>query len=272
MNILVTLDQGYLKPLSVMLKSLAIAHPDTPLRIFVMNKALTARHFSQIEQAVAEPRLTLVDVKVDDALLADAPVTDRYPKEMYYRIFAAHYLPAGLDRILYLDPDLVVLHSLETLYATEMETSYFAAASHVRRTLEKLNGLRLKADPSGPYINSGVMLLNLSLLRSRQNLAEVFEYIRQNSAKLLLPDQDVISALYGEHILSIDPFYYNMTERLLWLAALESQPGPDFDWVQKNSCIIHYCGRNKPWKPHYIGKLDKFYFHYAAMLKPEIFP
>ena len=26
-----------------------------------------------------------------------------------------------------------------------------------------------------------------------------------------------------------------------------------------HTVIIHYCGRLKPWKPHYVGVLDVFY-------------
>ena len=31
------------------------------------------------------------------------------------------------------------------------------------------------------------------------------------------------------------------------------------DWVRTNSMIIHYCGRNKPWKENYTGQLNVFY-------------
>jgi lipopolysaccharide biosynthesis glycosyltransferase len=31
------------------------------------------------------------------------------------------------------------------------------------------------------------------------------------------------------------------------------------DWVRKHSVIIHYCGRNKPWKENYMGVLNVFY-------------
>ena len=38
------------------------------------------------------------------------------------------------------------------------------------------------------------------------------------------------------------------------------------DWVRGNSNIIHYCGRNKPWKQGYIGKLDVFWNETAAKI------
>lgn len=268
MNLLVTLDQGYLHPLTVMLKSLSVTHPEEPLDVYVMNKALLPEHFDSIRRQLNHPLLRLIDVKVCEEQLADAPVTNRYPIEMYYRIFAARYLPDTLDRVLYLDPDLVVRGSLTELYQTSMGYAFFAAASHVPKSLERLNSLRLHSRSDGPYINSGVMLLNLERLRREQDMEQVFRYIEENKAALFLPDQDVISALYGDRILPLDPWIYNMTERLLAAAVLRPQLAIDLDWVSAHSRIIHYCGRNKPWKEHYVGRLDRFYLEYEAMLPP----
>ena len=43
--------------------------------------------------------------------------------------------------------------------------------------------------------------------------------------------------------------------------------GIDLEWVRKNTVIIHYCGRNKPWKKNYIGQLGVFYQQYRAELE-----
>ena len=186
---------------------------------------------------------------------------------MYYRIFAAKYLPPTLDRILYLDPDLVVLKPLSSLYALPLNGYFFAAATHVRKVLRKLNGLRLGAgfDEAGPYINSGVMLMNLSRLRAEQDTDAVFEYIRRHKNTLLLPDQDIISGLYADRIFPIDARIYNMTERLLIFG---NRDGLTPEWVAQNSAIVHYCGRNKPWKDRYNGRLGVFYERAAAAARP----
>ena len=53
---------------------------------------------------------------------------------------------------------------------------------------------------------------------------------------------------------------YNLSDRILALhnAQLLAEP-VDLDWVRAHTVIIHYCGRLKPWKPHYVGVLDVFY-------------
>ena len=120
-------------------------------------------------------------------------------------------------------------------------------------------------EENSPYINSGVMLMNLSLVREKQDMSDVFEFIKNNKQRLILPDQDIISALYGPMIFPLNPYKYNMTERLLFRGGIGNNI--DCDWVEKNSVIIHYLGRNKPWKEHYIGKMRKYYTDIAEKIQ-----
>lgn len=257
MNILVTLDENYIAYLNVMLSSLLRSNPDEQFSVYLLHSAVR-------EQALVKTRRILGDrgeltaIQVSDAGLENAPTTSRYPFEIYYRIFAARYLPQHLDRVLYLDPDLIVNGSLKRLYTMHMRDYYFAAASHIGPVLQKLNEVRLDMKEESPYINSGVMLMNLEILRKEQRFQDVFEFIERKKSVLILPDQDIISSLYGDRIYTLNAFRYNMTEALYQRHAPFEQ---DFnlDWVRKHSLIIHYCGRNKPWKEPYLGKLDVFY-------------
>lgn len=263
-NILVTLDSNYLEQLAVMLWSFSVADPEAEIDVYVLNSTLTDADFARLSGWLHDRRVVCHDIKIDRSVLADAPITDRYPQEIYYRIFAARYLPRDLDRVLYLDPDIVILRPLRELYNMPLDGCYFAASTHVRnRMLTLFNRIRLGIrHREGKYINSGVMVINLALLRAEQDEKEVFDYIRRKKNVLLLPDQDVISAVYTERLAFFDPYIYNMTERML-------SPLPpkkiDLDWVRGNSAVVHYLGRNKPWKPGYHGTLGVLYrdFHRA---------
>lgn len=262
MNILVTLNRGYLGPLQVMLRSLVQHNSQYAPQLYILHSSLTDEDLSAIAALLPGGEQAVHAVFVEDALLADAPTSSRYPTEMYYRIFAARYLPQELERILYLDPDMVIRGDLWELYNTQLGDCYFAAASHVGQILQWVNAQRLQTEENAPYINSGVLLMNLPLLRREQDEQEVFSYIRDHRSQLLLPDQDIITALYSDRILPLNPYRYNMTERM-FLLHYKSTAWLDLDWVRNNSAIIHYCGRNKPWKEHYFGVFDTFY-HEAA--------
>ena len=62
MDILVTVDRNYLRPLSVMLKSLAVHHRHVPVRVFILHRSLLPEDLRALEQAVGEPELELVSL------------------------------------------------------------------------------------------------------------------------------------------------------------------------------------------------------------------
>lgn len=266
-NILVTLDQNYIPYFNVMLTSLLFSNPAERFSVYLLHDSLREEDMERTRRILGD-RGTLHLLRIEEDQLEGAPTTDRYPKEIYYRIFAAKYLPEELDRILYLDPDIIVNKSLRELYDMPMGTAFFAAASHIGNLLHFINEIRLDIDEEMPYINSGVMLINLRQLRKEQSYQEVFDYIDSHKGKLILPDQDIISGLYGDRIIPLDSYRYNMTERL-FLFHKQIGDRMNLDYVRRNTAIIHYCGKNKPWKSGYIGKLNRFYNETLARMNGD---
>ena len=267
MNILVTLDANYLFCLNTMLFSLLRSNPGRYFRVYLLQSSVEESQVVKTRQMLGS-RGELILIRADERGLEDAPTSARYPREIYYRIFAARYLPDSVDRVLYLDPDLIVNGSLERLYSLPMEDYYFAAASHVGELLSRFNQKRLDMGESDPYINSGVMLMNLERLRLEQDEGEAFRFMQEHRKALMLPDQDVISGLYGSRIYPLNPFRYNMTDRLFNRHA-PFEKALNLDWVRQNAVIIHYCGRNKPWKENYLGQLGVFYQETLAAMESK---
>ncbi len=206
-------------------------------------------------------------VDMDPTIFADFPESKRYPQQIYYRLAAPLLLPKELERILYLDVDLVVINSLKELYDSDFEGNYYIACSHTKEILTRINQLRLSASDEAPYVNTGVLLMNLQALRDQINLSSIKKYVEEKFYTLLLPDQDILTALYGDHIKLVDTMKYNLSDRLLILHnAKPGNPKLDEAWVRKNAVILHFCGKNKPWKDTYIGVLGSFYWE----LNPKV--
>lgn len=256
-NILVTLNEAYVPYLNVMLSSLIYNNQDCFFDIYLLHTSIHDKAMEKTRNIIGQAG-NLIMVEAHDIGLENAPTTTRYPTEIYYRIFAARYLPQTLDRILYLDPDIIVNGSIKEIYNMPMDSYYFAAASHIGGFMQKINEIRLDMEEESPYINSGVMMMNLKRLRDEQNFDDVFTFIEKRKNFLILPDQDIISSLYGSKIYALDSFRYNMTEKLFRTHSL-FEKDLNLEWVRKNSIIIHYCGRNKPWKNNYLGQLNVFY-------------
>ncbi|NYB75313.1 glycosyltransferase family 8 protein [Sedimentibacter hydroxybenzoicus DSM 7310] len=273
MNILVTLNSNYIEQLIVMLTSLIKSDDNEKFEVYIVHSSLDEDDLILIVNSVCIDRCKITDVKIPEGMFDEAPVTYRYPKEMYYRIFAAQYLPESVDRILYLDPDIVIINRISGLYNMDMGDNFFAAASHVSKSLKKINELRLDMPEDSTYINSGVMLLNLQELRKSQNIREVYDYIENKKAFFLLPDQDVINGVYADRTVHVDAMIYNLSDRYLYLYNANPKnisTKRDMRWIANNTSIIHYCGRNKPWKNNYKGELGVFYYYFENLVNRKI--
>lgn len=254
-----------------MLFSLLKANPTTRFSLYVLHTSLTDAHFAPLSR-VCPDRLRIYSIVIPEGFLSQAPTSGRYPVEMYYRIFAAQLLPESVDRILYLDPDLVILNPLDALYAIDFGENLFAAASHIspNSKLTLVNDLRLSMPQGSSYVNSGVMMMNIEALRREQSTEEVFDYIETHKLILMLPDQDVLNAVYATRILTVDHLRYNLSERNFQLYNLKSENWEHpltLSWVRQNTAIVHYCGRNKPWKSNYVGELNCFYLELEDQAK-----
>jgi len=265
-NILATLDKNYILPLQVMIISILKSNPESKISLYVAHSSLTDENFAEIRLADCNGNLEIFPITVDPNLLRDAPILKRLSKETYYRLIAADFLPENVDRILYLDPDISVINSLSELYNTDLGSNYIAAAGHFDKFLNCYNKNRLGIKHNKDYINAGVLLMDISALRKLNNTHEIFRYIEKNSSKLWLGDQDVVNSFYDGKILSLDTDKYNLDEKTF--KKHSKKKGIDINWVRKNSVIIHYDGKNKPWKEEpYEGPLGKeFFFQYHKEL------
>ena len=63
-----------------------------------------------------------------------------------------------------------------------------------------------------------------------------------------MPDQDILNALFSKQIKSIDEKFYNYDARRYRYYKLKTNRVWDMDHVIRNTVIIHFCGKRKPWK------------------------
>ena len=269
MNILLTINKKYVKLVNILLNSIQLSNKDTKFDVYILHRELDIEDKNIIESGLDLNKFNIKMIKIDEEEVKNFPqYQKRYPKEIYFRLFATKYLPENIDKILYLDSDTLVINKLDELYNMDFEGNFYIATTHVKKILRKINEVRLRIDDDVPYINTGVLLINLKELRKIDVQKEVCEFVENNSKKLMLPDQDIITALYGEKIKIVDALKYNLGDRDLNIYNLNHIKNPiGLKWVKENTVIIHYYGRNKPWNKNYRGKLGVFYYRLERILR-----
>lgn len=111
-----TLDENYFPRLQVLLTSMKINNPGTRISLYILHNRLPDILLRQTENWCREAGYDFIPVQMDETLFEGAPVSSRYPVEMYYRLLAAQMLPEKTDKVLYLDPDILIINPLNAMY------------------------------------------------------------------------------------------------------------------------------------------------------------
>ncbi|MDR1785146.1 MAG: glycosyltransferase family 8 protein [Spirochaetaceae bacterium] len=257
LNILVTVDSNYVMPLKTMLFSLFISNPHTDFRIILLYSDLRADEISELERYTALFRQKFLPVKAVE--LPGVPAVSYYTRTMYHRLLAYEILPQEIDRALYLDPDILVINPVESLYTFDLGNKLWAACSHAGPIVDGINRARLQMPEEGRYFNSGVLLMDLRMQRKELTVSDIFDYVNKYQNRLLLPDQDILNGLYSDRILELNELLYNYDVRKRRRYFLASKGEADDDWITTHTVVLHFCGKHKPWHKNYYGHFSFMY-------------
>lgn len=265
MNILLSFNSYYFLPALVLLRSLLVNNRWCPeIVIYVMYLDLTKeeiQRFSQSAKTWGNARVEFIRVPEDS--FADAPLHLKWiSRETYFRLLAQELLPESVERILYLDVDMIVMGSLETFYNQDMEDNLLVACctySAFKPEPHILQQLTLPDDCI--YFNAGVLLYDLAGQRREIDPAIYREYPVLFYKQLKYGDQDVLNAVFYGMTKLADYRIYNMFDHNI-------SRQRDIDRVKKQSIILHFNGKGKPWTEQYWGRMAWLFWEYAMEI-PE---
>lgn len=266
MNLLLTLDENYLSPCTVLLASFFASNPgETGVTVYLLHSAIPTEKLEDLATFCAGFGAELKPIAVGTALFGGAPTSKRYPKEMYYRLLSPLILSQEVERVLYLDPDMLIINPLRPLWELDLQGKTFAASSHTGLTemANEINQVRL--DTEHEYFNSGVILIDLAAARKLVAAADVFRCVSEHEKELILPDQDVFNILYGKETMPVDDVLWNYDVRNYSKYLIRSTGRHDLSWVMQNTAVLHFCGKNKPWHEDYRNPFGMLYLHYMNL-------
>ena len=262
-DLLFTADDRYAAHIPVVLYSLFENDPGIQCRVHLITEKLNMGTEMRLRALCKRLGYGFFEYRVDEKMFADAPVNKHYSKAMYYRHLAFRILPTEVGKVLYLDPDILIINPLHPLWEIDMEAHLFLAASHTeeQQSLDELNRVRLGT--KSPYFNTGVMVMDLDACRREISEEQIFSHIREKSPFLLLPDQDVFNALFGSRTKAVPDEIWNYDARKFTQYLLQSGGKYNEKWVLAHTAVLHFCGKNKPWGKVHPSRFEMLYLHYT---------
>ena len=232
LKVLYASDQGYIAHMATSIYSLLCYNSDIIDQIYIFTVDISMDHCAAVKNIGLDKGVEVSFVYLDDSLFEDLPLGHHFQKSNYYRLFAASFIDS--DKCLYIDADTLILESIEDLLDIEMsDDTYLAAVENPG--FNRHDDLRMTSEAR--YFNSGLMLLNLDLWRSRGVKDCVVEFVRSYPSAIKFVDQCGLNAVVNGDWLELHP-RYNFQTSFFVDSPLESEVNP---------CIVHFTGSGKPW-------------------------
>lgn len=223
------------------------------------NRGRLERIFQCYKQEVGwiQPDLT----KFQSIMDVKDRMPNKYHVSTYYRLFASEWLAKHMDRVIYLDCDLIVTGDVRPLWKVHLDDNTALCATHDFVRINDYHRLRIYKEKH-TYFNAGVLLINLDYWRKHEVGKQCVEYICTYPERILIADQEALNAVSIGKVKYLHPkyntmsFYFAKEEYLsvrVWYDDMEA-----IREAARNPVVVHFAG-DKPWfKGDYLPYRDEW--------------
>lgn len=175
----------------------------------------------------------------------------------YYKLLVAQFINDNIDRLLYLDSDLIIDGSLKELICLDMQESVLAMAIDVVSENHKRN---INCSERN-YFNAGVILFDFVKWKSEGYADKILDHFANIHADYPLVDQDILNIIMKGKICCMElkynfnaDFYlyknYNMVKKVYGVELYYSEE--DF-YKALNEPVVYHCMATVTSRPWYSG-------------------
>lgn len=249
-NVCLSTDNNYSKYAGVVIASiLNNANPEDELHFYILDGGIQQENKDKILALKSIKDCQIDFVQVDDSefeIYKNIKTHSYVTLQTYYRLKLAAILPE-VERIIYLDCDMVVNSSLKDLFESNLHNNVIGGSLDARVKHKR----KWK---NSNYINAGMILFDLRKFRE-ENIEDVFiEYTKSHIDSIDTGDQDIINFALKDRI-EILPDKWNV--QVSGFASRSS--------FMKLPNIIHYISADKPWIFGSCIFFKELYFKYLQL-------
>ncbi|HEM2548770.1 TPA: SP_1767 family glycosyltransferase [Streptococcus suis] len=209
LDIAFSVNNRYAQYLGATILSILAHHPEEVVRVHVLYKEISQTILQDLQHLADQtPQLQLYFHLLDHQQFSAIPIrTEQFPIESFSRFLLPELL-GHLDRILYLDVDILVHGNLMEVFQTDLEE--FAIGAVVEADIFKyyqwyLDSLGFAA--SDAYFSSGVLLMDLNKMRQDGATNQLIAMALEKAHDYKFPDQDILNLYYKGNFKQLSPAY-----------------------------------------------------------------
>ena len=256
-----TPDDNYAQHCVAMLNSLFTNNSTRAFQIHVIINGLNQKNQKIIADFILKHKHSYKFYTIDASSLSSAPVYFYVSIASYYRFLLPSVIDKNIDKLLYLDSDLIVRTDITPLWNTDIDNYYVGAVKEII-SQEYLQKMGIK--PGSPYFNAGILLINLKKWRDEDIMEKSIAFTKEHPEKIIYWDQDVLNNLFQNAWKQLD-LRWNVTHYYYKAecgAAYFGLPEEVYNDIKLSPGILHFAGPHKPWIYNTEHPLKQEYYKY----------
>ena len=163
--------------------------------IYVIDIGISDKHKQDLSNLVSYYNRKLVlleDLDVEDIAQTKIKV-GRWHISTFSRLFLLHVLPKEIKKIIYIDCDMIIRHSLKSLWESDMGDFWCMSADDCRGKMYRKD---LGIQTNSIYTINGLMVINLEAWRNNNVESKFVEYINNHHGDITYMDQGVLNGVF----------------------------------------------------------------------------
>lgn len=245
-------DDAYAMPLAVMLASIQQFLDQAHAQIHVIDGGISGKNKERILRPLDLSKMNIKWIEPDVSKLGNVNTEGHVSISTYFRLLIPSHVSPSIDRIIYLDADLVVCRNLLELWRDiQGEAPLYAVQEGMTLVSDEdrvFNWSDLGISPTAPYMNAGVLGINLSYFRQHRIAEQVIQYLRRHGSNVCFWDQGGLNAILAEKWEFLDR-RWNQTHLINrpqhWLE--RGMTEEEYVRLREDPFIVHFSGSEKPW-------------------------
>jgi lipopolysaccharide biosynthesis glycosyltransferase len=244
-SILMCTNALFLQHTAVCLVSLLANNPDFFFDIVIVRRITEELDEEKLQRSLAgfsNHRLTFQEFAPPADLLLPLIPHAHYTIDTYTRLWLGEFFPETVDRVLYLDADIVVVGSIAPLWSTDLGGALMGAVD-IPGSDQGVRRLAMRMEEG--YFNAGVLLIDVAQWRATRAELTVLDYIRVNPERVSY-DQDALNACFRSRTKRLD-YKWNVIRPFYREPLVLPLGRPEIEAIRRDACVIHFNGGSKPW-------------------------
>lgn len=255
-HIVLASDQNYVTPLIVTITSILENNISNSFFYFhIINNNIEKNSLSEVQKLQNKYKCKILFYTFDINKIKDYSFYGHLTNTAYLRLFVHEILPDNIKKLLYIDCDIVCLKDISILYNENINDFPLGAVTDVKSK----DLIRLKEFSAiKKYFNSGVMLINFPIWKKCINTNVINKIVRKQNNIILDADQEILNKLFINNWKEL-PSIFNFDSK-----------HKIFKKIPKETVLLHYSDKIKPWHHLYPYKNKKYFIKYLKLSKQSL--